>query len=119
MCITYTCISYASEVENLFSNDLPELPKNQEVVIITVEIGPGEFSPPHKHGAHTYVYVLEGKIGMRVKGGTEKILVPGDTFYESPDDIHMVSKNMSKTKRAKFLVMFIKTKGSSFIEPLN
>ena len=106
-------------MENIFNSDLPVLPKNQEVVIITVEFGPGEFTPPHKHGAHTYVYVLEGKLGMQVKGGTEKTLVPGDAYYELPEDIHIVSKNMRKTKRAKILVMFIKTKGPSFIEMLN
>src|SRR6266566_1524714 len=65
----------------------------------------------HRHNAHTFVYVLEGSVVMQVKGGKEVTLGPGQTFYESPDDIHTVSKNASDTKPARFLVFFVKQKG--------
>lgn len=79
--------------------------------MLTVEYAPGGASLPHKHQAHTFVYVLEGTIVMQVKGGKETRLSAGETFYESPTDIHTVSRNASDTERAKFLVFFVKERG--------
>jgi quercetin dioxygenase-like cupin family protein len=62
--------------------------------------------------------VLEGSIVMQVKGGKEVTLGPGQTFYESPDDIHTVGKNASGTKPAKFLVFFVKDKGAPPLVPV-
>jgi len=98
-------------VEPLLTRTLPELP-NKEVTMLTVEYAPGGASPPHKHQAHTFVYVLEGTIVMQVKGGNETRLSAGETFYESPADIHTVSRNASDTERAKFLVFFVKDRGA-------
>jgi quercetin dioxygenase-like cupin family protein len=49
---------------------------------------------------------------MQVKGGQPVTLGPGQTFYESPADIHTVSKNASNSLPAKFLVFFVKDKGA-------
>jgi quercetin dioxygenase-like cupin family protein len=89
----------------------------KEGTMLTVEYAPGASSAEHRHNAHTFVYVLEGSIVMQVKGGKEVTLVPGQTFYESPDDIHTVSKNASATKPAKFLVFFVKEKGAPASQP--
>ena len=59
-----------------------------------------------------FVYVLEGAVVMQVRGGKEVTLGPGQTFYESPEDVHTVSRNASTTKPAKFLVFFVKQKGA-------
>ena len=80
--------------------------------MLTVEYAPGASSTPHRHNAQTFVYVLRGSLVMQVKGGKEVTLGPGQTFYESPEDIHMVSRNASSTKPAKFLVFFVKEKGA-------
>ena len=50
---------------------------------------------------------------MQVKGGKEVTLTPGQTFYEGPDDVHVVGRNASSTKPAKFVVFFIKKQGRS------
>jgi len=84
----------------------------KEGVVLTVEYAPGASSPSHRHNANTFVYVLEGSVLMQVKGGQEKTLGPGQTFYESPTDVHSVSKNASSTKPAKILVFFVKDKGA-------
>ena len=55
---------------------------------------------------------------MQVKGGKEVTLGPGQTFYESPTDIHTVSRNASSTERAKFLVFFVKQKGAPATVPI-
>jgi quercetin dioxygenase-like cupin family protein len=84
----------------------------KEATMLTVEYAPGASSSKHRHNAHTFVYVLEGSIVMQVAGGKETTLGPGQTFYESPDDVHAVSKNASATQPAKFLVFFVKEKGA-------
>src|SRR6516164_5281065 len=94
-----------ASVTPLTSKDLPEFP-GKEVLMITVEYPPGSVDPIHLHNAHAFIYVLEGSIIMQVKGGKEVTLTPGQTFYEGPDDIHVVGKNASKTKPAKFVVFF-------------
>ena len=78
----------------------------------------GASSSKHRHNAHTFVYVLEGSIVMAVEGGKETTLGPGQTFYESPDDVHTVSKNASDSKPAKFLVFFVKDKGAPASTPV-
>lgn len=73
----------------------------KEGTMLLVEYAPGGSNPKHRHNAHTFVYVLEGSIVMQVEGGKEVTLGPGQTFYESPTDIHSVSKNASSTQPAK------------------
>ena len=85
--------------------------------MVTVEYAPGAGTPPHTHPADTFVYVLQGAIEMQVAGGELKVLHEGETFYEKPSDRHTVSRNASKTERAKFLVMFIKDKDAALLVP--
>ncbi|MCC6537861.1 MAG: cupin domain-containing protein [Bryobacterales bacterium] len=89
----------------------------KEGVMLTVEYAPGQASSPHRHNASTFGYVLEGSVTMAVKGGKEVTLTPGQTFYESPEDIHTVSRNASATKPAKILVFFVKDKGAAASVP--
>lgn len=90
----------------------------KEAVMLTVEYAPGASSSKHRHNAHTFVYVLEGSLVMGVAGGKEVTIGPGQTFYESPDDIHSISKNASNTQPAKFLVFFVKEKGAPASVPV-
>ena len=100
-----------TKVTPLVTKDLKGL-VGKEGVMLTVEYPPGASSARHRHNANTFVYVLEGSIVMQVEGGKETTLGPGETFYESPDDIHAVSRNASDAKPAKFLVFFVKDKGA-------
>ena len=105
-----------ASVTSLTSKDLPELP-GKEVLMITVDYPPGSVDPIHRHNAHAFVFVLEGSIIMQVKGGKEVTLTPGQTFYEGPDDVHVVGRNASSTRPAKFVVFFIKDKGAPVLVP--
>jgi quercetin dioxygenase-like cupin family protein len=100
----------------LLTKDLEGI-AGKEATMLTVEYAPGASSAEHRHNANTFVYVLEGSVVMQVKGGKEVTLGPGQTFYESPDDIHSVSRNASATKPAKFLVFFVKQKGAPATAP--
>ena len=85
--------------------------------MITLVYPPGASDPIHRHNAHAFVYVLEGSIVMQVRGGKEVTLTPGQTFYEGPDDVHVLGRNTSKTKPAKFVVFFVKNKGAAITVP--
>lgn len=106
-----------ASVTALTSKDLPELP-GKEVLMITVDYPPGSVDPIHRHNAHAFIYVLDGSIIMQVKGGKEVTLTPGQTFYEGPDDVHVVGRNASSTKPAKFVVFFVKDKGAPVVVPV-
>ena len=99
-----------AKVTPLMTKDLTDI-AGKEATMLTVEYAPGGISAEHRHNAHTFVYVLEGSVVMQVKGGSPVTLGPGQTFYESPDDVHTVSKNASNTKPAKFLVVLRQAEG--------
>jgi quercetin dioxygenase-like cupin family protein len=86
--------------------------EGKEALMLTVEYAPGASSAPHRHNANTFVYVLEGSIVMQVAGGEAVTLTKGQTFYESPSDIHSVSRNASQTERARFVVFMVKDEGA-------
>ena len=103
-------------VAPLMARDLIGIP-GKEVTLETVEYAPGARSPPHRHHAQVFVYVLEGTLRMQVQGSPAVTLGPGSTFYESPEDVHTVSENASQTQPAKFLVVMIKDKASTAAQP--
>jgi quercetin dioxygenase-like cupin family protein len=108
--------SKEAKVMPLMSKDLTDFP-GKEGLMITVEYPPGSSDPIHRHNAHAFVYVLEGSIVMQVRGGKEVTLTPGQTFYEGPNDVHVVGRNASQTKPAKFVVFLVKDKGAPVLVP--
>src|ERR1700751_1227435 len=106
-----TLVAQEAKVTQLMSKNLTNLP-GKEGLMITVEYPPGSSDPIHRHNAHAFVYVLEGTIVMQVRGGKEVTLTPGQTFYEGPADEHIVGRNASTTKPAKFVVFLVKDKGA-------
>jgi quercetin dioxygenase-like cupin family protein len=103
-------------VTPLMTKELGDLP-GKEGLMITVDYPPGSTDQVHRHDAHAFVYVLEGSIVMQVKGGKSVTLTPGQTFYEGPEDVHVVGRNASRTKPARFLVVFLKEKGAPVLVP--
>jgi quercetin dioxygenase-like cupin family protein len=96
---------------------LPPLPTNQEMRILEIDLAPGQTSRPHRHDAHVFVYVLEGRVHMQVEGGERMTLSRGETFYEAPGDVHTVSDNASATEPARILVYMIRTAGTPVSVP--
>jgi quercetin dioxygenase-like cupin family protein len=112
-----TLMAQEAKVTSLMSKDLKDFP-GKEGLMITVEYPPGATDPIHRHNAHAFVYVLEGSIVMQLKGGKEVTLKPGQTFYEGPDDVHIVGRSADKTKPAKFVVFLVKDKGAPVFVPV-
>jgi quercetin dioxygenase-like cupin family protein len=103
-------------ITTLITKDLAGFP-GEQVLMYTVDFPPGFSSPIHRHNAQVCVYVLEGSVVMQLRGGKELTLRPGQSFYEDPNDIHIVSRNASSTKSAKFLVFLINKKGAPLVIP--
>jgi quercetin dioxygenase-like cupin family protein len=108
--------SKPTTVANLMTRDLDGIP-GKEGVMLTVEYGPGAKSLPHRHDASVFVYVLAGSVVMQVKGQEKLTLHAGQTFYEGPNDIHLVSANGSSSQPAKILVFIVKDKGAPITLP--
>ena len=112
-----TVFAQQTIVTSLFETSLSDL-QGREGRMAIVEYPPGVASAPHRHNAHIFVYVLEGSVVMQVEGGQRVMLGPGQTFYEDPDDIHVVSMNASMTEPAKILVFFVKREGAPATVPV-
>jgi quercetin dioxygenase-like cupin family protein len=98
-------------VQQLLDKELVGVP-GKELLMLTVEYLPGGASLPHRHDAQVFVYVLQGELTMQVAGSPAVTLKPGQTFYETPADVHLVSANASKTAPAKILVFMVKDKSA-------
>ena len=111
-------LAQEAKVTEVLSKDLSNIP-GKEGLMITVEYPPGASDPVHRHNAHGFIYVLEGSVVMKVKGGEEVTLTPGQSFYEGPDDVHVIGRNASQTKPAKFVVFLVKDRGAPVLIPVN
>jgi len=112
-----TLIAQDAKVTPIMSKNLPDFP-GKEGLMLLVEYPPGAKDPIHRHNADAFVYVLEGTVVMQVKGGKEVTLTPGQTYYEGPNDIHIVGRNASNTKPAKFVVVLLKKEGAPALIPV-
>jgi quercetin dioxygenase-like cupin family protein len=115
--MTSTVAAQQADVVTLMSKDLTDHP-GKEVSMITVDYPPGASDPVHRHEAQAFVYVLEGSVVMQVRGGKEVTLTPGQTFYEAPDDVHVVGRNASTTRPAKMVAILVKDKGAPILVPV-
>ena len=101
----------------LMTKALPDLP-GKEALMLTVVYPPGGADPVHRHNAHGFVYVLEGTVVMQLKGQEPVTLTAGQTFYEGPDDVHVVGRSASTTKPAKILVVLLKKQRAPALVPV-
>ena len=121
VCLSFSAVparaSTEAVVTQLMAKDLPEL-QGKEGVMILVEYPPGAMDPIHRHNAHAFIYVLEGSIVMQLRDAAEVTLSPGQTYCEGPDDVHIVGRNASSTRPARFVVFFVKNQGAPILEPV-
>ncbi len=110
-------VGQTTKVTSLLSHDLAGAPGKAGTMVL-VEYPPGAADPVHRHDANVFVYVLEGSIVMQLRGAAPVTLHSGQTFYEGPDDVHMIGRNASTTKPAKFLAFFVKDGGAPLLTPV-
>ena len=108
----------SAKVTPLMLKELADFP-GKEALMLSVVYPPGSMDHAHRHEAHAFVYVLEGSIVMQIEGGKPVTLTAGQTFYEGPNDVHLIGRNASETMPAKFVVVLIKNKGADAVLPVN
>jgi quercetin dioxygenase-like cupin family protein len=104
-------------VTPLMTKALPDMP-GKEALMLTVVYPPGGGDPVHRHNAHAFVYVLEGTVVMQLKGQKPVTLTAGQTFYEGPDDVHVVGRSASTSEPAKIVVLLLKKQGAPAVVPV-
>jgi quercetin dioxygenase-like cupin family protein len=92
----------------VYQHDLPNVP-GESIKGVLVEYGPGGSSPGHTHPKSAFIYatVLEGAIRSQVNDGPVTTNEAGQNFSELPGDRYGVSANVSETKPAKLLAVFV------------
>jgi quercetin dioxygenase-like cupin family protein len=118
LCIASTTAFAQDALQPLIRKDLAGFP-GKEGLMLSVTWAPGHSDPIHRHNAYVFVYMLEGSVVMQLKGQPAVTLEPGDAFCETPTDVHLVGKNASNTKPAKFVAFFIKDKDAPILKPVN
>ncbi|HEX2010611.1 MAG TPA: cupin domain-containing protein [Roseateles sp.] len=108
----------AADVKELMKKPLADYP-GKEAVLLEVSYPPGAKDVAHRHDAHALLYVLEGTIQMQLKGGPLVTVRAGETFYEGPDDIHLIGRNASNSAPARFVVVLLKAQGSPVLTPVD
>jgi quercetin dioxygenase-like cupin family protein len=103
-------------VTPLMTKALADIP-GKEVEMLLIEYPPDGVDPPHRHDAHGFIYVIEGTIIMQVKGGKRTVVRAGETFYEGPEDVHLVGQNASRVLPAKFVAVLVKRVGVPAVLP--
>ena len=78
-----------------------------EATVVEVHYGPGESSPQHSHPCPVIGYVVQGAYRSEIEGEPEEVYKAGDTFYEAPNGLHVLSANASKTEPAAFIAVFV------------
>lgn len=92
----------------VLSKPLPKLSGDRlKAVLVEVRYGPGESSMAHTHPCAVIGYVAEGTLRTQVKGEPEMTYQAGESFYEAPNGVHLVSANASSTQPAKLLAYLI------------
>lgn len=78
-----------------------------KATLVEVIYGVGAASAPHSHPCPVIGYVISGELRTQVKGSAEATYKAGETFYEPPNGVHLVSANAGKTEPAKLLAIFM------------
>ena len=90
-----------------------------------------EMAPTPAHGARLRLllvvatatvtaYITKGRIRSQLKGGPLEIFDVGQSFFEPPGAIHLVSANASTTDWAELVAIFVADEGAqltTLIEP--
>ena len=100
------------KVTELFKTDLTE-GGGKEGRTILVEIAPGAAVGRHYHPGDAFAYILEGSMILEVDGKPPVTMMPGETGYVPPRQVHN-DKNASQTAPVRFLVFFVAEKGQPF-----
>jgi quercetin dioxygenase-like cupin family protein len=110
--------STADVVEPIDSYALPNVP-GKRVTIVRVFYGPGGFTRAHRHAGSVTAYITKGEIRSQLAGGVVETFKVGQSFFEPPGAVHLVSANASNTEPAELIAVFVADEGAqltTFVE---
>src|SRR5215475_15374661 len=110
LAVQFSPAAPSADVKQIMSKPFTDIP-GKEGLVLTVSYPPGGADEIHRHNAHAFVYVLEGSVVMQLRDAEPVTLKAGETFYEGPNDVHIVGRNASDSKPAKFVVFLVKKQG--------
>ena len=85
-------------VRLVMSQRLPRLDGDHlQLKLVEVRYGPGGSSEPHSHPCAVVGYVIEGALRTQVKGQPDTVYRAGESFYEEPNGVHLISANASRS----------------------
>ena len=105
-------------VEPIGSYALPNVP-GKRVTIVRVFYGPGGFTRAHRHAGSVTAYITKGEIRSQLAGGAVETFKVGQSFFEPPGAVHLVSANASNTEPAELIAVFVADEGAqltTFVE---
>jgi len=95
----------------LLEQALPNV-KGKTFTSAIVDFPPAARAVPHRHGkAFVYAYVLEGTVRSQLGGEPVRTYHQGENWVEAPGAHHVLTENVSRTRPAKLLVIFISDTG--------
>jgi quercetin dioxygenase-like cupin family protein len=112
LCADSASGSALNKVEVISSYALPNVP-GKRVTVVRVSYGPGGFTPPHRHGGSVTAYVTKGQIRSQLQGGPVETFEVGQSFFEPPGAIHLVSANASDAEPAELIAVFVADEGAA------
>jgi quercetin dioxygenase-like cupin family protein len=91
----------------------PFLPGDVEVVVVEVDLPPGDpGSPPHRHSGPVFGYVVEGELLYQLDDHDERVITAGQAFWEPGGDvIHYKAANNAPVDRTRFVAVIIGRRG--------
>jgi len=96
----------------LYKQPLPNA-RGKTFTSAIVYFPPNARAAPHRHGsAFVYAYVLEGTVRSQLAGEPVRTYHQGQNWSEPPGAHHLLTENISRTKPAKLLVIFISNTGA-------
>ena len=94
-------------VEVLYDHELENAP-GKSIIGLRVSLGPGAWTPPHRHGGATVVAVVqEGEFLSGMNGNPPKVYLPGESFMERPGCHHTVGENNSNEKPTSIVATMV------------
>ena len=91
----------------VLSQALPAMDgRGLRVTVLEVTYGPGDSSRPHRHPCAVIGSVIAGTLRSRVQGQPQTLYRAGESFYEAPNAVHLVSANASDRDPVQFLAYF-------------
>ncbi|WP_293903711.1 catalase [Phenylobacterium sp.] len=101
----------AEALKPLFQQTLPNI-EGKTFTAVEVDFAPGSRADPHRHGqAFVYAYVLQGTVRSQLSGQPPQTYRAGQSWFEPPGADHLVTQNLSRSARARLLVVFISNTG--------